>query len=193
MTLLLLGLLLFIGMHSMRVFADGARTAAIAKLGPLGWKGVYSVVSIAGFVLLIYGYAAARQTPVVLWMPPVWTKHVAALLTVPAFILLAAAYVPGTRIKQAVGHPMVLGVKTWAVAHLLANGTLHDVLLFGVFLLWGVLLYVASRRRDRLAGTTYPAGPWLRDVIAVVAGLAGWAAFAFWLHAAWIGVRPFGG
>ena len=192
MTLLILGLVIFLGSHSVRIFAESWRGARIAAMGLNAWKGVYSVVSILGFVLIVWGYGVARGAPVILFSPPVWTKHVAALLTIPAFILLVAAYVPGTRIKRAVGHPMVAGVKVWAFAHLLANGTLADVVLFGAFLVWAIVDYIAARRRDRAAGTVYVVGPVTRDVTAVVVGLVAWAAFAFWLHAALIGVRPFG-
>jgi uncharacterized membrane protein len=192
MTLLLLGLVLFLGTHSVRIFADGWRAQRVSAMGLNAWKGVYSVLSIAGFVLIVYGYAAARLEPVVLYSPPVWTRHLASLLTIPAFILLVAAYVPGTRIKRAVGHPMVLGVKTWAVAHLLANGMLADVLLFGAFLAWAVLDYIAARKRDRVAGTVYVVGPITRDIVAVVVGLVAWAVFAMWLHRVLIGVGPFG-
>lgn len=125
MTLLILGLVLFLGMHSTRIVADGFRSAQVARLGLNGWKAIYSVVSIAGFVLLVYGYGLARESPTVLFVPPPWMRHVTALLTIPAFVLLAAAYVPGTRIKRAVGHPMVAGVKIWAFAHLLQIGRAH--------------------------------------------------------------------
>jgi len=192
MTPLILGLVLFLGTHSVRIVADGFRTAQIARLGVNGWKAIYSIVSIAGFALLVYGYGLAREAPTVLWAPPPWTRHVTALLTIPAFVLLAAAYVPGTRIKRAVGHPMVAGVKIWAFAHLLANGTLADAVLFGAFLVWAVFDYVAARRRDRASGTVYVTGPASRDVAAVAIGLAAYVVFAFWLHAWWIGVRPFG-
>jgi uncharacterized membrane protein len=192
MTLLLLGLALFLGVHSTRIVAESWRTATIARVGAMPWKGIYSLLSIAGFVLIVIGYAAARQSPVVLFAPPVWTRHLAALLTIPAFILLAAAYVPGNAIKRAVGHPMMAGVKVWALAHLIANGTLADVLLFGTFLAWAVLGFIAARRRDRAAGTTYPAGPASRTAIAFVIGLVAWAAFAFALHRPLIGVAPFG-
>jgi len=193
MTLLILGLAAFLGIHSTRIFAEGFRSAQVAKLGLNGWKAVHSIVSIAGFVLIVYGYAAARITPEAVWVPPLWTKHVAVLLTVPAFILLAAAYVPGTRIKRAVGHPMVVAVKVWAFAHLLANGALADVVLFGSFLAWAILDYASACRRDRAAGIEYVTGPITRDLTAVVFGLAAWTAFAFWLHLWLIGVRPFGG
>ena len=142
-------------------------------------------------MLLVYGYGQARQATALLWQPPIWTRHVAAVLVLVAFVLVAAAYVPGTRIKSAVGHPMILGVKVWALAHLIANGTLADVVLFGAFLAWAIVDYAASRRRDRAAGITYPAGPPVRDAIAVAAGALAWAVFAFWLHGPLIGVRPF--
>ena len=192
MTLLMLGLVLFLGVHSTRIVADGWRSATIARVGEKPWKGIYSLLSIAGFALLVVGYGAARQSPVVLYAPPAWTRHLAALLTIPAFVLLVAAYVPGNAIKRAVGHPMMAGVKVWALAHLLANGTLADVLLFGTFLSWAVLGFIAARRRDRASGTTYPAGPGSRTAIAVVIGLVAWAVFAFALHRPLIGVAPFG-
>ena len=120
-----------------------------------------------------------------------WHFH-RALLTLPAFILLAAAYVPGTAIKARLKHPMTLAVKFWAIAHLLSNGRLADVLLFGSFLVWAVLVFSAARRRDRALGTRYSSAGWLRDAIAVVIGIGAWLAFALYLHGAWIGVRPFG-
>ena len=192
MTVLIAGLILFLGVHSVRIVADDWRTAQIARRGPKAWKGIYSLLSLAGFVLIVYGYGMARQTPVVVYAPPTWLQHLAAMLVIPAFILVAAAYVPGTSIKRAVGHPMVLGVKVWAVAHLLANGTLADLVLFGSFLVWAVFNYVAAKRRDRAAGTVYAAGPPSRDAIAIVIGTLFWVVFAFWLHGLLIGPRPFG-
>ena len=192
MSLLILGLILFLGMHSIRICADNFRSAQVARFGLNGWKAIYSVISLLGFALLIYGYGQARLSSVVIWNPPLWTRHLAALLTIPAFILLVAAYVPGTRIKMKVGQPMVASVKIWAFAHLLANGTLADMLLFGSFLAWAVLDIISANRRDRVAGVVYTTGPLARDISAVVIGLVGWAVFAFWLHGPLIGVRPFG-
>lgn len=192
MIYLAVGLVIFFAVHSVRIVADDWRTVQLARLGPGAWKGLYSVASIAGFVLIVYGFGLARHASVVLWTPPVWTRHLAALLTLFAFILFAAAYVPGTHIKAKMKHPMVLGVKTWAIAHLLANGTLADVVLFGAFLVWAVFSFRAARERDRQQGLSYPAAGASRDVIAIVVGSVAWAVFALYLHQALIGVRPFG-
>jgi uncharacterized membrane protein len=191
MTLLLLGLLLFLGVHSTRIVAEGFRSRQLARLGENGWKGLYSIASIAGFALVVYGFGLARQQPVVLWTTPTWLRHVAALLTLVSFVFLTAAYVPGNQIKARLHHPMVLGVKVWAFAHLIANNTLADLLLFGAFLVWAVFSYRAAKARDRSAGTVYPAGAASRTTATVVIGTVAWAAFAFWAHGALIGVRPF--
>lgn len=192
MAYLLLGLLLFLGTHSIRIFADDWRTRQFARLGEKRWKGWYSIVALGGFALLVWGYGQTRLAPVDLWNPPLWTRHLALLLMLPAFVLLVAAYVPGNRIKAALGHPMVAGTKLWAFAHLLANGRLGDVVLFGAFLAWAVLSFVAARKRDRRAGTRYPAlGAW-RDVKVLIVALLGWVAFTFWGHQWLIGVAPLG-
>jgi len=192
MAILILGLLLFLGVHSTRIFAEGWRGAMVARLGLDRWKGLYSLLSIAGFALLVWGYGLARPAAVSLWFPPAWTAHLAALLTAVAFVLLTAAYVPGNQIRATLHHPMVLGVQLWALAHLLANGTQHDALLFGAFLVWAFLSYLAARRRDRAEGRSYPPGTPVRTVATVVVGLGLWAGFAFWLHQRWIGVAPLG-
>ena len=192
MAILILGLLIFLGVHSVRIVADPWRSQTRARIGEQAWKGVYSLVSLAGFALLVWGYGVARQSPVVLWVPPLATRHIAGLLTLVAFVFLAASHVPGNGIKAKVHHPMLIGVKVWALAHLLANGNLADVLLFGSFLAWAVIDFKSARQRDRAAGTVYPAGTARGTGIAVVAGAAVWALFAFWLHGLLIGVRPFG-
>ena len=192
MSILVLGLILFLGVHSLRIFAGDWRQAQIARVGEQTWKGVYSLVSAIGLGLIILGYGMARVDSPVLWSAPVWTRHLTALLTLPAFILLVAAYLPGTHIKAAVGHPMVAGVKIWALAHLLANSKLSAVTLFAAFLIWAVLDFISARRRDRAAGRVYPARGWSRDVAAIVTGVVAWALFALYGHAWLIGVRPFG-
>ena len=191
MTLLIAGLIVFLGAHSLRIFADDWRGAQIARYGLMTYKGAYSVVSAIGLVLIVLGYGAARTAPVLLWDPPLWTRHLSALLVLFAFVLLAAAYVPANHIRRAVGHPMVLGVKIWAAGHLIANGTLADLLLFGGFLLWAVFDYRAARRRDRVQGRVPMRATLAGDVVTLVVGAAAWAAFAFHLHAWLFGVRPF--
>jgi len=191
MAVLVLGLLIFLGVHSVRIFADKWRTLQRERIGEMRWKGLYSLVSLAGLALVVWGFGLARATPILLWVPPVWTRHVAGVLVLLAFILIVAAYVPGNHMKAKIGHPMLAGVKTWAFAHLIANGTLADVLLFGSFLVWAIAGFVTSRKRDRLAGTTYPALGWGRDVIVVVVGAVAWFLFALYGHQWAIGVKPF--
>jgi uncharacterized membrane protein len=190
MTILILGLLLFLGAHSVRIVADDWRTRQIARLGEGVWKGGYTVASLLGFGLIIWGYGLARLEPVALWTPWIGGRHLASLLTLVSFVLLVAAYVPGNAIKARLGHPMVLAVKVWALAHLLANHTLADLVLFGSFLVWAVLDFRSARRRPAAAPV---ATSGVRTALVVVIGLLAWAGFAMWAHAAWIGVRPFGG
>ena len=192
MTVLILGLILFLGVHSVRIFGEGWRTAQIAQRGAGTWKGIYSGLSIAGFMLIVWGYSLARQDPVMLWTPQLWARHLAALLTLVAFILLIAAYVPNNSIKSMVHHPMVLAVKVWALAHLLANHTLADLLLFGSFLVWAVLDFRAARARDRAGHVSYAPGTLGGTAITVVVGIVVWAVFAMWLHTMLFGVAPFG-
>jgi len=192
MIYLILGLAIFIGVHSVRMVADGWRTRIRQRLGEGVWKGLYSLASLAGLALMAWGFDAAREQPVVLWTPPTGMRHVAAVLMLLSFVLLAAAYVPGNGIKSRLHHPMVLGVKVWALAHLLSNGMLAHVLLFGALLVWAVLNFRSARQRDRAAGTVYPVGNWRATSIAVALGVAGWAIFAFGLHGLLIGVKPFG-
>ena len=191
MGMLILGLVVFLGVHSTRIVADGWRSAMMARLGDNAWKGLYALLSLLGFALLVWGFGVARQQPVLLWSPPVAMRHVAALLTLIAFVLLAAAYVPRNAIKARLHHPMVLGVQVWAFAHLLSNGRLADVLLFGSFLVWAALSFRAARARDRAAQPSYPAGSAAGTAMTVLVGIVAWAVFAFWAHGALIGVRPF--
>jgi len=192
MLTLLLGLFLFLGVHSTRIFADDWRTATVAKIGPLPWKGLYSVLSLLGFVVLVWGFRMARQDTLVLWSSPAWMKHVTAVLMMASFILIAAAYVPRNSIKARLHHPMVLAVKVWALGHLLSNGVAADVVLFGAFLGWAVLSFRAARQRDRVNHTVYPPGNAISTTITIAVGLVGWSVFALFLHGPLIGVRPLG-
>lgn len=186
MTLLILGLLLFLGAHSISIVNAPWRDRMHARLGEAGWKGVYSLVSLAGFVLIIYGYGAARMDPVVLYTPPMGLRHLAMLLLVPVFPLFLSTYLPG-RIQRIARHPTLVATKLWALAHLLANGMLADVLLFGGFLAWAVADRISLKRRAPRALPALPAGM-ANDVIALVGGLALYAAFVFGLHGWLIGV-----
>jgi len=189
MGLFIAGLVIFLGIHSVGILAPAWREAQIAQRGEKAWKGLYTVISLVGFALLIYGYGLARQAPVLLYTPPTVLRHIALLLMVPVFPLLFAAYLPG-RIKTAAKHPMLLAVKIWATAHLLANGSLVDVLLFGSFLVWAVADRIAAKRRPvpRVVPGAPPSA--FNDAIALVGGLALYAAFLMGVHLWLIGVSP---
>ena len=191
---LILGLVLFLGVHSVSIVSPGGRHALARRLGEGPWKGLYTLVSLAGFVLIVAGYSAARLDPVVLYTPPTALRHVNALLMLPVFVLLLAAYLPG-RIQRAAKHPMLLATKLWALAHLLANGTAADVLLFGGFLAWAVADRISVKRRAAAgllrSAPTRAGGP-VNDAIALVGGLAVYAVFVLWAHAWLFGVRPMG-
>lgn len=191
MTFLIIGLILFLGVHSVSTVAPAWRDAQVVRRGETTWKGLYSAVSAIGLVLLIYGYGVARQSPVVLYNPPTASRHVALLLMLPVFALLLATYLPG-RIQRLAKHPMLLAVQLWAVAHLLVNGTLADVLLFGGFLLWAVADRLAVTRRA--VPHHVPAAPpsGANDAIVVVGGLLLYVVFVMWLHRWLIGVSPIG-
>ncbi len=190
MSLLIIGLVLFLGIHSVSLFAPAWRDQQVAQRGEAVWKGLYTSVALVGFALLVYGYGLARQAPVVLYTPPTALRHVALLLMLPVFPLLLAAYLPG-RIKTAAKHPMLLATKLWALSHLLANGTLADVLLFGGFLAWAVAYRISLKRRVARPVPGAPTGP-ANDLIVVLGGLALYAVFLFWGHRWLIGVAPIG-
>lgn len=186
------GLVIFLGMHSVRIFADDWRARQIAARGEKVWKGVYTAASLVGLVLIVWGYGLAREAPVPVWDPPVWLRHLALILNAVAFFLAAQNAGPVGPVKARLGHPMVLAVKVWAIAHLISNGTLADIILFGSILAWAVADFSAARRRDRQAGTVRVAGPWRNDLVPGAVGLALWAAFVWSLHERLIGVSPIG-
>lgn len=192
MLVLVLGLVLFLGIHSTRIFADGWRTGMVAKLGPLPWKGLYSAASILSFIIIVFGFRMARRETLVLYATPPWMTHVTALLMVLAMILFVAAYIPRNWFKAKFHHPMVLSVKTWAVSHLLTNGEAANVVLMGSFLIWAAFSFRAARQRDRANNTVYPPGNAVGTSITVAAGLVAWSVFALLLHGPLIGVRPLG-
>ncbi len=190
MTPLIVGLLLFLGAHSVSVVADAWRNAMVERLGEGAWKGVYSLVSAAGLGLIVYGYSVARGSPAVLYVPPPGLRHLSFLVMLPVFPLLLAAYLPG-RIKSATRHPMLLATLLWGVAHLLVNGMAADVALFGGVALWALFDLLSFTRRTPRPLQTAPAGPF-NDVFAVVGGLVTYAVILMWAHRALIGVSPLG-
>jgi len=185
MTYLVFGLVLFLGVHSISIVAPAWRDRTAFRLGN-AWRGLYSLVSIAGFILIIRGYGLARHGPVVLYATPFWTRYITPVLMLPVFPLILAPYFPG-RIKTALKHPMMIAVTLWAVAHLIVAGTLSDLLLFGGFLVWAITDIVSYRWRTQRPIATAPPMK-LNDVIVVVLGLALYVIFAYWLHPRWIGV-----
>ena len=191
MTYLVAGLLLFFGVHSIAIVAPAWRDGMAAKFGDTPWKAIYALVSVIGFVMLVHGYGLASAAPTVLYTPPVWMRHVAALLMLPAFTLLLATYLPG-RIRTAVKHPMLTATKAWALAHLLVNGNLADVLLFGGFLAWAVADRISLKRRPSRPVRALPEGRF-NDLVAVVAGFALYVWFVARGHLYLFGVSPMGG
>lgn len=191
MMVMLLGLLLFLGTHSVRIVAEGWRQTQIERFGKARWKLAYSLVAALGLALTIYGYGLTREEPLTVWFPPMWTQHLVALLMIPAFIFLVATYTP-SHMRSVLRHPMMLSVMLWACGHLLVNGSLGDILLFGAFLGWSIVAFRAARAREEREGMTTARARFSGDVIAVLLGLTLYFAFAFYLHAWLIGVPALG-
>ena len=189
MFLLCLGLVVFLGVHSIRLQSDRWRDLWIARAGEKGFKLQYSLVSAVGLILTMIGFGMAREAPWVLWTPWVGMRFLAALLTLMAFVLLAAAYVPGNAIKAKLHHPMILAVKVWALSHLLVNGSAVHMVLFGAFLVWSVLCFRAARQRDLRLQISYEAGKERATSLTVALGALAWSLFAFWGHGWLIGIR----
>lgn len=189
MVMMIVGLVLFLGTHSMAFLAPGLRNGILSK-SELGWKALVGIASLVGIYLIAVGYAEARTTTTILYMPPTGLRHLAALLMLPMFIFFVAPYFPG-KIKSTLKHPQLVAVKLWAVSHLLVNGTVADLVLFGSFLAWAVVDRISLKRRAANAVPGVPASG-LNDVIAIVVGLALYGAFAMFLHMKLIGVAPFG-
>lgn len=188
---LLLGLVLFLGIHSLQSVAPQVRQNGITRWGSMGFKAVYAAISVLGLYLLVQGYGQARLDPVVLWSPPRGLQIGTILLMWVAMIFLVATYIPANHIKAKLRHPMTLSVKVWALSHLLINGNLADVVLFGGFLVWSVLLFRSARQRDRQSLHSAPGGKWLGTALTVVVGTGLWAAFFMGGVHVWLfGVMP---
>ncbi|MBF7731095.1 NnrU family protein [Pseudomonas sp. N040] len=192
MTYLVIGLLLFLGMHSVRMLADGWRSERIAAWGALPWRGFYSAVALLGFALIVWGYAQARLDAQPLWNLPAWGRGATALLMLASMLLLSAYAIKHSHIRLLVRHPMLWGVLLFALAHLLVNSSPADLLLFASFGLWAAFDLASCYRRDRLNQVVYPQPKWSATVINLVAGIILWVVFARVLHLWLIGVSPLG-
>jgi uncharacterized membrane protein len=190
MTILIVGLIVFLGMHSLSFLAPGLRQSLQVRIGEAPYKGLAGAVGLVGFLLIIWGYGAARMDLLLLYAPPVWTRHLALLILLPVFPLLFAAYLPG-RIQSWAKHPMLLAVIFWAAGHLIANGTLVDVVLFGSFLAWALADRISLTRRTEPPVQGAPPGK-ANDWIALVGGLLLYGAFLGGVHSWLIGVSPLG-
>lgn len=190
MNKLILGLVVFFGVHSISLLALKWRNRVAERLGSRVWQGIYSVIALLGLYLLVTGYGAARPSAAVLYVTPSWLRYVAALLMLPVFSLALASVLPG-RIRTHTVHPLLLATMLWAAAHLLTNGSVADLLLFGVFLLWSVAVRLSLERRPARPIRVLPASP-ANDVIVIVGGLALYALFVLWLHAWSFGAAPLG-
>jgi len=190
MTILVFGLVVFLGLHSIRIFAEEGRARSIARLGEGPWKGVYAVLSLIGFVMIVWGFGEARGSAPILWVPPIWTRHVAVLIMLFSLILLAAYGFKQSHIAVAAHHPMLWAVALWSVAHLLANGSAADVVLFGAFLVWALVDLQSCYARDRVKGAPYPSPALGATVWAIVVGVVLWAALIGGLHLWLFGVSP---
>jgi uncharacterized membrane protein len=192
MAILILGLVIFLGLHSTRIVSESGREKAIARLGEGPWKGIYSLLSAIGFVLIVWGFAKARFTAPALYAPPPGARHLTITLMLVAMVLLAAYFFKRSHIAAAVHHPMVWSVAVFGLAHLIANGSAADVVLFGAFLVWAAADLASSYARDRRNGLVYPEPKWSATIGAIVLGVAFWAVIAFWLHYWLFGVAPLG-
>lgn len=190
MLMLIAGIVIFLGIHSARMVAPGFRQSVIDSRGEGAWKGIYTIASLAGFVLLVWGYGEARVSGSneFFYSGPTWLKHIVVLLMAPAMVFLVASQLPAGRIKKALKNPMLVSVKTWAIAHLLVNGDLASILLFGTVLIWAVLLTINTNRRGNPPPDTISVRS---DLIAVFVGVGLWAAFIMLLHEWLIGVSVF--
>lgn len=185
MTMLIAGLILFLGGHLLRVIAPGFRERMIDRFGPWGWKAAYSLPALAGFVLMIIGYDQVRWTSPALWQSPPWTRMVATLVMAPALVMFVAAYLPG-KIRDGLRHPMLIATILWALVHLLANGRVADAILFGSILAWALVVLAAAWRRpwQPKAG---PNGP-VFDLVAVLVGVAAWMLLIRGAHVLLVGM-----
>lgn len=188
---LVIGLVIFFGLHSINIFAPQWRARSMASTGAMRWKMRFGLITLLAVASIIMGFMQTHQAPIWIWHPPYWTRHVSALFMLFAFYCAACAVIPGTKVKSLVGHPFLIAIKVWAFAHLLSNGSLADIILFGSFLVWSIAAYAVMRRRDREAGVAKPEHFGMHmDLAAFAATMICWFAMVFFLHKLLFGVSP---
>jgi len=191
MLILVIGLVIFFCLHSIRLVAPKWREKSMSAHGAMRWKMRFGMVTLIAAAFIVMGYMQVRLEPVWLWFPPVWTRHLAGLLVLVALFFVGSALVPHTTMKKKVGYPMLIAVKIWAFAHLISNGTLADMILFGSFLIWSIVSFAVYRRRDREAGVVRDQESGVQfDLAAFTFAMVSWFAIVFYLHQALIGVSP---
>lgn len=191
MLILVLGLVIFFCLHSVRLVAPQWREKIMTAHGAMRWKIRFGMITLLATAFIVMGYMQVRLEPVWLWFPPVWTRHLAGLLILVALFFVGSALVPNTTMKKKVGYPMLIAVKIWAFAHLISNGTLADVIIFGSFLVWSIVSFAVYRRRDRKAGVVRDQESGVQfDLAAFTFAMVSWFAIVFYLHQAIIGVSP---
>lgn len=188
MGILILGLVVFFAAHIFVTFR-AARAGVIARLSLNGYRALFALVSIAGLALIVWGFGQYHPHAPQIWSPPAFMRHITIGLMLFAVIFITAAFIP-SHIKMKLKHPMLAGIKTWALAHLLSNGDLASILVFGAFLAWGVYARIAAKRRGDLGATTAPAG-WFNDILVVVIGIVVFLALGYAFHPMVIGVPVF--
>jgi uncharacterized membrane protein len=191
LSVMIAGLVLFLGVHTLTT-QRGLRTSLVDSIGDGAYKVGYALVSLVGLALIVWGFAHYRAAGIIdVWHPPKFAKHITVALMLPAVILVVASYIRG-RIFTALKHPMLAGVKLWAAAHLLANGDLGSIILFGSFLAWAVFDRISLKRRTDAGAPPIPVGGVANDLIAVAVGLVAYVALAFTFHPVVIGVPVIG-
>ncbi|MCW8356086.1 MULTISPECIES: NnrU family protein [Marinomonas] len=191
MLILVIGLVVFFCLHSVRLVAPHWRETIMQQHGAMRWKMRFGMITLLSTAFIVMGYLQMRVEPVWLWFPPVWTRHLAGLLVLVALFFAGSALVPNTTMKKKMGYPMLIAVKIWAFAHLISNGSLADVMVFGSFLVWSIVSFAVYRRRDRKAGVIRDFESGVQyDLAAFAFAMVSWFAIAFYLHQAIIGVSP---
>jgi uncharacterized membrane protein len=189
MIIFIMGFIIFFGIHSISLFSRPLRDRLLARIGESKWKGYFTLLAILGLTLLVMGYVEVRKTPTFVYHLPDWFRSLVWILMLPVFPLLILAYLPGT-FREMIPHPMVTSIILWSGSHLLVNGTLGDIILFGMFFIWSIGIYISMVKHPRDGGLKQPVSLQMKyDLIAMVTGLILYFSYFLWLHEMIIGMR----